>query len=283
MAEFPGADLTDEDLLAAAQRGDRGALEALISRYQSTVYRFGVRMCGDLDDASDVVQETSLAMARSIQDFRGDSSLSTWLYTIARRFCIRKRRRGRFAPEREESLETLDHERLNRLRASTRSPEDEVAGRELGAALNDAIASLDPSQREVLVLRDMEGLPASEVGKVLGLNVGAVKSRLHRARLAVRAELAPLLGPAITGPVDQCPDVLNLLSRHLEGDLAPDACSEMEAHLKKCPRCTGACESLKRALALCREAPAPELPESVRQSIRTALGNFLARRVADSA
>lgn len=277
MGEPSGRDLDDEELLTAARRGDRAALEALISRYQSLVYRFGVRMCGDVEDASDVLQETSLAMARSIKDFRADSSLSTWLYSIARRFCLRKRRKSRFAPAREESLERLSGARLELLHASTRNPEEELARKELGGALADAIASLEPSQREVLVLRDMEGLPASDVGKVLGLSVGAVKSRLHRARLAVRSELAPVLGPASVEGGDRCPDVLNLFSRHLEGDLAPEACREMEAHLQRCARCSRACESLKRALALCRQAPDPEVPTAVLQSVRTALRDFLAQ------
>lgn len=278
MAEPSGRDLDDEALVAAARRGDRAALEALISRYQSLVYRFGVRMCGDVDDASDVLQDTSLAMARGIKDFRADSSLSTWLYTIARRSCLRKRRKRKFAPRREESLERLSGERLNLLHAPTRNPEEELARQELGAALADAIASLEPSQREVLVLRDMEGLPASEVGRVLGLSVGAVKSRLHRARLAVRRELGPVLGPASVEVGDRCPDVLNLFSRYLEGDLAPETCAEMEAHLQQCARCSGACESLKRSLALCRQAPVPEVPHAVQQSVQLALRDFLAHQ-----
>lgn len=278
MAEPSGRDLDDEELLAAARSGDRAALEALISRYQSLVYRFSIRMCGDAEDASDVLQETSLAMARSIEDFRADSSLSTWLYTIARRFCLRKRRRSKFAPTREESLERLSGERLELLHARTHDPEEELARKQLGTALADAIASLEPSQREVLVLRDMEGLPASEVAQVLGLSVGAVKSRLHRARLAVRSELAPVLGPAGAEAGDRCPDVLNLFSRHLEGDLGRDACTAMEAHLHQCARCRGACASLKRALALCRQAPVPEVPNAVRQSVQNALRDFLSQQ-----
>src|SRR6187397_2698189 len=83
--------------------GDRQALEALLERHQAQVYRFGMKMCRDPEDAKDVLQETLLAMARSVRDFRGASSLSTWLYTIARRFCIKKRRRGELAPEEEGS------------------------------------------------------------------------------------------------------------------------------------------------------------------------------------
>ena len=97
-------------------------------------------------------------------------------------------------------------------------------GREVEAALDAAIASLDPGQREGLVLRDIEGLTAPEVATVLAVSVEAVKSRLHRARLTLREKLAPVLGPpAMTARPAACADVLTLLSRHLEDDLAPDA------------------------------------------------------------
>ena len=102
--------LSDDMLLAAARGGDAASLEALLVRYQPHLYRFGLRMCGNVEDAGDVTQESLLSMARSVRDFRGDSSVSRWLYTIARRFCIKKRRRSKFAPAQEESL---DSNRLN--------------------------------------------------------------------------------------------------------------------------------------------------------------------------
>ena len=101
------AEASDQTLLAAARSGDKDALETLLLRYQPRVYRFGMKMCGDTDDAKDVLQETLLAMARGVRDFRGASSLSTWLYTIARSFCIKKRRRSRFAPAEQQSLDTV--------------------------------------------------------------------------------------------------------------------------------------------------------------------------------
>ena len=87
----------DEDLLAAARAGDRAALERLLTAQQKRVFRFGLKMCGTEEDAKDVLQETLLAAARGIRDFRGASSVSTWLYTIARSFCIKRRRRGKHA------------------------------------------------------------------------------------------------------------------------------------------------------------------------------------------
>src|SRR5581483_2651932 len=87
---------SDERLLADARAGDKQALETLLERHQAQVYRFGMKMCRNPEDAKDVLQETLLAMARSVRDFRGASSISTWLYTIARSFCIKKRKRSKF-------------------------------------------------------------------------------------------------------------------------------------------------------------------------------------------
>lgn len=268
---------TDEDLLAAARAGSAESLEALITRYQARVFRFGVKMCGDPEDARDVLQETLLVMARSLRDFRGESSVSTWLYTIARSFCIKKRRRSRFAPAHSISLDAPEGEHLQGLPDSGPSPERAAFGREIGAALDASIGALEPGQREVLLLRDVEGLSAPEVGAVLGLSVDAVKSRLHRARLAVRQHVAPLLGiPAdAPPPASGCPDVLMLFSRHLEGEIGRDTCAEMEAHLEKCRDCRGACDSLRRSIALCRATPEREIPTAVADSVRAAIRSLV--------
>jgi RNA polymerase sigma-70 factor (ECF subfamily) len=269
----------DDELLTAARQGNAAALEALLVRYQPRLYRFGLRMCGNVEDARDVAQQSLISMARSIRDFRGDSSVSSWLYTIARGFCIKKRRRSKFAPAREESLDQADTTAAQRLADPAPSPEQTATNRELAAALTRAIDALDPAQREVLVLRDVEGLPAPEVAKVLGISVEAVKSRLHRARVAVRDELAAdWSAPAHEVPQPResmCPEVLMLFSQHLEGEIDPGVCATMEAHLAQCPRCRSACESLKRTLALCRELPTPDVPASLAGSIKAAMRAFL--------
>ena len=273
-----GASPTDAELLAAAREGDAAAIEALLVRYQPHLYRFGLRMCGNVEDAGDVAQESLISMARSLPDFRGESSVSTWLYTIARRFCIKKRRRSKFAPAREESLDAPGTDAARRLADPAPSPEQTATNRELAAALTRAIDALDAAQREVLVLRDVEGLSAPEVAKVLGMSVEAVKSRLHRARVAVRHRLAPLLDrAAIESPRGAlCPDVVTLFSRHLEGEIDPSLCATLEAHLAQCSHCHRVCESLKRTLAVCRQLPTPEVPASVAASIRAAIRAALA-------
>jgi RNA polymerase sigma-70 factor (ECF subfamily) len=275
---------SDEDLLAAAGQGDAASLEALIVRYQPRVFRFGMKMCGHQEDAGDVVQETMLAMARSVRDFRGDSSVSTWLYTIARSFCIKKRRRSKFAPAHEESLDRLDAGQRDELSDAAPDPEQAALGREIDSAVTAAIDALEAGQREVLVLRDVEGLSAPEVGKVLGLSVGAVKSRLHRARQSVRQSVAPLMGtPAGATPDSTCPDVVALFSRHLEGEITPDVCAQMESHLTQCGGCRDACESLRRTIAICRATRAPEIPTSVANAVRDAVRSFERLQMASGA
>ena len=267
-------------LLEAARSGDAQALEQLLERHQAQVYRFGMKMCRDPEDAKDVLQDTLLAMARSVRDFRGASSISTWLYTIARSFCIKRHRKSKFAPESERSLDSDVNPEVARLADPTKRPDEALAAGQVEHALEQAIGALEPLYREVLLLRDVEGLTAPEVAEVLGVSVQAVKSRLHRARLSVRAHVAPLLGIPVeptAAPPGACPDVLTLFSQHLEEDISGDVCAEMERHLEACGRCRGACDSLKRTLALCRRSgPSVEVPASVQASVKVALRNFLA-------
>ena len=275
-----GSQPTDEALVAAARAGDADALDALVRRHESRLYRFGLKMCGSREAAGEVVQDTLLAVVRSLAAFRGEASVSTWLYTIARRACLRQRRRSRFAPEREESLDALVEEDVVPVASPASTPEEEAGRREIAAALDAAIASLEPGQREVLLLRDVEGLSAPQVAAALGLRVEAVKSRLHRARLAVRRRLAPLLAPpaparAGGGSRRECRHVLEAFSRELEGDLAPELCARLRAHLEACPSCRAACASLDRTLELCRALPAPPPPETIRDAIRRAIDEIV--------
>ena len=269
---------SDEQLLAAARAGDKEALERLLERHQPQIYRFGMKMCRDPEDAKDVLQDTLLAMARGVRDFRGASSISTWLYTVARSFCVKKRRKSKFAPHEERSLDSAPAE-TQKLADPAAGADEALAGKQIEQAVERAIGELEPMYREVLLLRDVEGLTAPEVAEVLGLTPQAVKSRLHRARLSVRERVAPLLGIPSEAPAapGTCPDVLTLFSQHLEDEISADVCAEMERHLESCGRCRGACETLKRTLALCRTAGGPlPVPAAVQASLRTALRNLVA-------
>jgi RNA polymerase sigma-70 factor (ECF subfamily) len=272
--EAPAVDSTDQALLAASQAGDETAIGALLEKHLPAVYRFGVKMCRDPEDAKDVVQDTLLAAARGLRDFRGASSFSTWLFAIARSFCIKKRRRRAGAPEEHVSL---DADETRGLAAAGSTPDEAAGDHELAMALDAAIADLEPIYREVLVLRDVEGLTAPEVAEVLGLSVDAVKSRLHRARVAVRSRLSPLVEG--TDGAGGCPNIVPVFSRYVEGEIGPDECARMQAHVDSCPRCRDACDALKQTLALCRaKSHEGAVPDDVQELVRKALRGLVARQ-----
>ncbi len=266
-------DRTDEELIAAARTGDKVAIGELLSRHEEQIYRFGLRMCRHPEDAKEVLQETMLAMARSLPEFRGDSSVATWLYTIARSFCIKQRRLHKGEPAAHDPLDDAAT-----TPAAGPSPEEAAASSEVDHAVSDAIAALQPEYRDVLLLRDAEGLTAPEVASVLGLSVEAVKSRLHRARLAVRERVAPLVAPATAAPSPGCPDIAALWSRHLEGDITANVCETMEQHLAGCSQCRATCDSLRDVLARCRRSGDRRVPPTVQHSVRVALQQLLDAR-----
>lgn len=272
MSSTPSEDETA--LLEAAQRGDSIALSKLLERHQAQIYRFGLKLCRDPEAAKDVLQETMLSVARNLSSFRGQAALSTWLYTVARSFCAKQRRRSKFAPKPELSLEhaQLESEQLvdDRLQ-----PEAALADKQRDHALHAAIEGLSPAFKEVLVLRDMEGLPAQEVAQILGLRVEAVKSRLHRARKAARERfMASAHEPTASAP--GCPDIVAMWSAQLEGDISPIDCERMQSHIEQCSPCRRDCESLKRTLTLCRAAESgTRVPEAVQRAVQLALQDFL--------
>ena len=175
-------------------KADTSRFDQMYLENADRMYRFAQRLCGEAEDARDLVQETFLNAYRGLPDFRGEAQLSTWLYRIASRVCLAMRRRRKGEPERELSLEefipTSDGELRLQIPADGLSPEQALENKQLRRALRQAIQKLPAKYRVVLVLRDMEELSAKEVGAVVGLNERAVKSRLHRARLFVRRELS---------------------------------------------------------------------------------------------
>ena len=168
--------------------------DKLYREHVDLVYRYAHRLCGEAESAKDLVQETFLNAYRGLRHFRGDAKFSTWLYTIASRACLRMRRKRKGAPERELSLEefvpTSEGEFRLQIPIDGLTPEQALENKELREALEQAIDKLPKKYRMVLVLRDMEGLSASEVGAIMRLSERAVKSRLHRARLFVRREMS---------------------------------------------------------------------------------------------
>ena len=257
---------SDAELLRKARSGDGASLDELLARHERQVFRFGLRMCGNEDDARDVLQETLLAAFRNIEGFRGDAQLSTWLYQIARSFCVRARRRTAGEPERTESLETLAAARAPSAEAQ---PDAAAHAREIGQLLQAAILSLPVAYREALVLRDVEGLSAEEAAKVVGIEVGALKSRLHRARMELRERLGDVLSSGT--PQAACPELAEELAAYATEDIDQAACARIEEHLSRCRSCASACDSLKRTVSFCRQIPGDQVPAPVRAAIRAAL------------
>ena len=255
-------------LLAAARRGDRRALDQVARLLSGSLYRFGRGFCRDPHDAEDVMQETLAALVSSLHRFRGDASLSSWAYVVARNACARRRRHtSRYA-----SLESGPDDRGPELRDPSAGPELDAERRELREALEQAVGRLPASLRDVLVLRDVEGLSAAQVGKRLGLGERAVKSRLHRARIIVRDQLAPHLAPEAPARSRKCPDVARMFSRFLEGELDARTCSRLQTHVSSCAGCHAACASLREVVGACaawkKSPPPPHLLRAVRMALR---------------
>ena len=260
----------EEDLLAAAQAGDSSAVEELLERHEKQVYRFGLRMCGSEDAARDVLQETLIAAFKGLHQFRGDAALSTWLYQIARSFCLKSRRRGAGEPERHVALDEVE---VRRIESPEAAPDSNAEAREIGSLLQAAILALPEGSREVIVLRDVEGLSAEEAAAVTGLEIGALKSRLHRARMQLRERLVGVQGDLAAGA---CPELADELAAYVSADIDQATCVSIEDHLRRCTRCAGACASLQKAVSLCRQIPGDKVPEPVRTAVRRALRKALA-------
>lgn len=182
--------------IAALKAGDRAEFARLVDQYSNMVYRLGMRILNNPQDAEDALQETFLKAFRSIKNFKEQSSISTWLYRIATNealMMIRKRKpeinqvdlQKEDDSESYESLEIVDWEKL---------PEDRLLSDEVVDVLDESVRKLTPALRVVFVLRDIEGLSVSETAGILNLSEAAVKTRLSRARMHLREELSVYFG-----------------------------------------------------------------------------------------
>lgn len=259
----------EQALLTRINDGDDEALEELLALLQPKLYRFSLKMCRHEEDAEDVLQESMLAFVRSLRNFKGTSRLSTYLYSIARNACIKKRRTSKFAPKEIVSLEQDAVNSANEPSASV-TPADEAEQQETWKLVKAAISAMEPDYKEVLILRDIEGLSAAEVANVVELSVPAVKSRLHRARAQLRAALnkGPYNIPA------GCPDVRQLFSEFLEDDLSPKLCETMQEHVEVCEHCASECQGLKHIVHVCQSAPITVPPNAARH-LREAIAEAL--------
>jgi RNA polymerase sigma-70 factor (ECF subfamily) len=199
------ADSVELDLLRKAQTGDRGAYGRLVALYQDRLFNAILRMVGDYDEAAELAQETFTRGLDKIDGFRGEASPYTWLFRIATNLSISRLRkvqrrrtfsldspvgspngtRGRGAADAEDQASSL----VGRMAGAEPTPHEQAERHERNGKVLEALGRLDAEYRAVLVMRDIEGFDYQQMADVLGLPLGTLKSRLFRARLALRDEL----------------------------------------------------------------------------------------------
>ena len=179
--------MTEQELVHAAQSGDQSAFGQLVTANQAMVYSLAYRMTGNPEDAADLTQEAFLNAWRSLGSFNGQSAFSTWIYRLASNACIDFLRREKRRSSLSMTLEDEDDaDRQADLPDDRWSPQRALERREAQEAVRQGLAALSPEHREVLVLRELEGLSYAEIAHALGLEEGTVKSRIARARLSLR-------------------------------------------------------------------------------------------------
>jgi RNA polymerase sigma-70 factor (ECF subfamily) len=198
---------TDADLLAGIRRDDPGAFEEFVNRYGGKILGYGMNVCGGGEDARDVTQDTLMKAFHSLKDVKEPKALRSWLFRVVSNACRMHRRKGKYEPRRELTLEELmpggAEEASIEIADAARLPDDEVARGEIHQAVHAAIRELPPEYRMVLHLRDIEQLSTHEVAVALDLPEGTVKMRLHRARLMLRKTLADRIGRPAGGKGDE--------------------------------------------------------------------------------
>jgi RNA polymerase sigma-70 factor (ECF subfamily) len=180
--------MADSDLIPRAAAGDPTAFQALVERHRAMVYRVAYQFAGNHHDAEDIAQEVFIKVYRSLDKFRQDAQLSSWLYRIVMNACIDHRRRqmpAAAAPFGEEA-----EQRLMNTAEEGPGPEDHAYAGELGQVLESEIARLPQGQRVVFLMRHHEGLKLSEIADALGLAEGTVKRQLHAAVHRLRGALS---------------------------------------------------------------------------------------------
>jgi RNA polymerase sigma-70 factor (ECF subfamily) len=246
-------------------------LEKALALLQNTVFSFSMRVCGQREDAEDTMQEVLVKSVAHLPKFDSPKALLVWLYKVAKNRCLMSRRRSKFAPVQELSLDELmpDRKQLEQLSADgSINPEMFAIRSQEAGRLREAIQRLPPRYRIVLVLRDMEGLTDDEVAEVTGLRSGTVRVRLHRARLFVRKELIntwkPRHSKTVKGVVPRtaeperparCKAMFAELSNYLDEQLDDSLCEELERHLNGCGPCKVFLATLEATIERCRKSP----------------------------
>ncbi|HTS82015.1 MAG TPA: sigma-70 family RNA polymerase sigma factor [Myxococcaceae bacterium] len=181
----------DRTLLGRAQAGDMPAFEELVGRHEDKVYGLALRMTRSEADAAEITQDTFLSAYQHLSEFRGEAAFGSWVHRIAANNALMRLRRQRVLDMVSEDLagpEFTDRGSLAEVPETdwSRRADDKILDEELGRAIQEAADALPEGYREVFLLKDVEGLSYEEISEMVGISVPAVKSRLHRARLALR-------------------------------------------------------------------------------------------------
>ncbi len=179
--------------------GDPSAFTPFVESFQHRIFQYTWLMCGQREDAEEVAQDTLLKVFESFDQLQDPQRVRAWVFRIAKNYCLMKRRRSVFAPERELSLDELmpspdsESPRTLQVADSGELPDTRLLRGELNTEIERALRELGDSYRSVVLLRDREGLSTAETAEILGLTEDVVKQRLHRGRLALRKSLAGYL------------------------------------------------------------------------------------------
>lgn len=180
--------LSDEELIKRFQQGDLRAFDVIVGRYKDQLLNFAFRFLGNMEEAQDVVQETFLRLYRNKNAYRRIAKFSTWLYTISSNLAkteLRKRKRRKLVSISDLGFEDKEYE-IEDHRANTERQADSSLKEKI---IQSAIEELPPRFRQVIILRDIQELSYEEVGKILNIPLGTVKSRVNRARLKLQEKL----------------------------------------------------------------------------------------------
>ena len=182
----------DRELLARAQGGDMSAFEALVGRHEEKVYGLALRMTRSEADAAEIAQDTFLSAYQHLSEFRGEAAFGSWVHRIAANNALMRLRRQKVldivSDDDLAGPEFTDRGSLAEVPESdwSRRADDLLLDEELGRAIQADADALPEGYREVFLLKDVEGLSYEEISEMVGISIPAVKSRLHRARLALR-------------------------------------------------------------------------------------------------
>jgi RNA polymerase sigma-70 factor (ECF subfamily) len=177
--------ISDADCVQRIQHGELDAFEVLVRRHEKTIFNLVYRMLGNYEDAAEVSQEVFLSAYRAIGQFRGDANFSTWLYRIALNHATSRRRSLNSRQYRTTAIEDMEL-----IRDSQLGPAEILEKKEMQERVQLALNKLEPEDATVILLRDLQDVPYDEVARMLEIPVGTVKSRLHRARQALKSLLA---------------------------------------------------------------------------------------------